>query len=109
MKELMKEADIAAREMGDTKVRGAHVRRNIGVLCFETLLTRENVEKVPWIVERSRNINTLSSASGSDNPNAWICKKICAAVQRVFSPKPVATPWRSRRVHRNLLICIMIS
>jgi hypothetical protein len=31
IKELMKEADIAARETGDTKIRGIHVNRSITV------------------------------------------------------------------------------
>lgn len=47
IKELMKEADIAAREMGDTKVRGMHVNRSINVSLLEMKLISENVEKVP--------------------------------------------------------------
>jgi hypothetical protein len=31
IKELMKEADIAARESGDTRIRGVHVNRSITV------------------------------------------------------------------------------
>jgi len=31
VKELMKETDIAAREMGDSKIRGVHVNRSINV------------------------------------------------------------------------------
>jgi hypothetical protein len=31
MKELMKEADISARQVGDTKIRASHVQRNLGV------------------------------------------------------------------------------
>jgi hypothetical protein len=31
IKELMKEADIGARETGDTKIRGIHVNRSINV------------------------------------------------------------------------------
>ena len=31
MKELMKEADIAAREMADTKIRAVHITRSLGV------------------------------------------------------------------------------
>ena len=31
IKELMKEADIAARESGDTRIRGMHVNRSITV------------------------------------------------------------------------------
>ena len=52
MKELMREADIAARETGDTKIRGVHVHRNIGVLppAEEVLMILENVEKVSRVI-----------------------------------------------------------
>jgi hypothetical protein len=51
MKELMREADIAARETGDTKIRGVHVQRNIGVLPpAEEVLMIENVEKVSRVI-----------------------------------------------------------
>ena len=52
MKELMREADIAARETGDTKIRGVHVQRNIGVLprAEEVLMMIENVEKVSRVI-----------------------------------------------------------
>jgi hypothetical protein len=51
MKELMREADIAARETGDTKIRGVHVHRNIGVpFCPYAFLIIENFEKVPGMM-----------------------------------------------------------
>lgn len=37
MKELMKEADIVAREMGDSKIRGVHLSRSINVLSFSVV------------------------------------------------------------------------
>jgi hypothetical protein len=46
MKDLMKESDIAAREMGDTKIRGVHVNRSINVLSLSPILRIEIVAKV---------------------------------------------------------------
>jgi hypothetical protein len=36
IKELMKEADITARELGESRVRGGHVARNVNVwpMCY---------------------------------------------------------------------------
>jgi hypothetical protein len=45
MKELMKEADIAAREMGDTKIRAIHVSMKIGVCPLDILLIKKTLAK----------------------------------------------------------------
>jgi hypothetical protein len=50
IKELMKEADIAAREMGDTKVRAVHVNRSINVGTWKCKLMVENVETIPGMI-----------------------------------------------------------
>ena len=41
MKELMKEADISARQVGDTKIRASYVQRNLGVCPNDCIIDRK--------------------------------------------------------------------
>jgi len=51
IKELMKETDIAAREMGDSKIRGVHVNRSINVRDLPTELMLEDITEVQRVID----------------------------------------------------------
>jgi hypothetical protein len=50
----MKEADIAAREMGDSKIRGVHVNRSITVNDLQTELMVEDAAEVQGVIDGTR-------------------------------------------------------
>ena len=47
----MKESDIAAREMGDSKIRGVHVNRSINVRDLPTELMLEDITEVQRVID----------------------------------------------------------
>lgn len=51
----MKETDIAARDMGDSKIRGVHVNRSITVRDLPTKLMVEDITEVQRVIDGIQN------------------------------------------------------